>query len=113
MKEPVFNKELNLLNQKNHSITNNEIHKKFVFIKENISNANNDIKYNLDFITNNINIENKKNENNNTKQSNIPIKSSSNNNFILDKFNKILNNSNGNIIFFPWIATHTIIWKWK
>ena len=109
MKEPVFNKELNLLNQKNYLITNNEIHKKFVFIKENISNANNDIKYNLDYITNNINIENKENENNNTKQNNIPIKSSCNNNYILDKFNKILNNPNGNVIFFPWVATHTIL----
>ena len=34
MKDPVFNKELNLLNHKNYLITNNEIHKKFVFIKE-------------------------------------------------------------------------------
>ena len=109
MKEPLFNKELNLLNQKNYLITNNEIHKKFVFIKENVSNANNDNKYNLDFITNNINRQIEENENMNTIQSTIPIKRSSNNNFILDKFNKILNNPNGNIIFFPWEATHTII----
>ena len=109
MKEPVFNKELNLLNQKNYLITNNEIHKKFVFIKENISNSNNDIKYNLDFIKSSLNIQNYENENINSPQSTIPIKSSINNDFILDKFNKILNNPNSNIIFFPWVATHTII----
>ena len=111
MKEPVFNKELNLLTQKNYLITNNEIHKKYVFIKENSSSSNNDIKYNLDFIRNNINIENienetqKENENkNNTKNS-----KSSDNSYIIDKFNKILNNPNGNIIFFPWQATKVII----
>ena len=124
MKEPVFNKELNLLNQKNYLITNNEIHKKFVFIKENISNSNNDIKYNLDFITNSINKENientenkenKENENfindndNTNPINNITINRTSNNNFIVDRFNKILNNPNGNIIFFPWEATNMII----
>ena len=124
MKEPVFNKELNLLNQKNYLITNNEIHKKFVFIKENISNSNNDIKYNLDFITNNINKENiensenkenKENENvindndNTNPINNITINRTSNNNFIVDRFNKILNNPNGNIIFFPWEATNMIV----
>ena len=104
MKEPVFNKELNLLNQKNYLITNNEIHKKFVFMKENLSNPNNDIKNNLDFITNNIKIENKESE----IKNNITYTKTSNNNYILDKFNKILNNPNGNIIFFPWVATNII-----
>ena len=107
MKEPVFNKELNLLNHKNYLITNNEIHKKYVFIKENNSNSNNNIKYNLDFIANSINKEDK--ENDTTEQINgITIKKSSNNNFIIDKLNKILNNPNGNIIFFPWEATNII-----
>ena len=105
MKDPVFNKELNLLNQKSYLITNNEIHKKFVFIKENVSNNNNDIKNNLDFITNNITIENKENE----VKNNITYTKTSNNNYILDKFNKILNNPNGNIIFFPWVATNIIL----
>jgi hypothetical protein len=66
----VFNKELNLLNQKNYLITNNEIHKKYVFIKEGNASVNNDVKYNLDFITNNIEVdttENKENENENEK----------------------------------------------
>ena len=109
MKEPLFNKELNLLNQKNYLITDNEIHKKFVFIKENISHSNNDIiKYNLDFIEKIINKEDKANED--TKQiNNITIKRTSNNYFIIDKFNKILNNPNGNIIFFPWEAKNIII----
>ena len=107
MKEPVFNKELNLLSQKHYLITNNEIHKKFVFIKENIPH-NDIVKYDLDFIAKNINKEDKENEN--TKQINdITIKRTSNNNFIIDKFNKILNNPNGNIIFFPWEATNVII----
>ena len=117
MKEPVYNKELNLLNQKTYLITNNEIHKKFVFIKENVSNSNIETKYNLDFITNNINIENKEkekenNENekenseNNNKRPDKKKPKSSNENYIIDRFNKILNNSNGNItIFFPWVAT--------
>ena len=107
MKEPLFNKELNLLNQKNYLITNNEIHKKFVFIKENTSNTNNDIKYNLDFIKDQINIKNQEYENI-RKINNIEIKHSSNNDFIIDKFTKILNNPNSNIIFFPWEATHII-----
>lgn len=69
LKEPVFNKELNLLNQKNYLITNNEIHKKYVFIKEGNASVNNDVKYNLDFITNNIDVDtdNKENENENEK----------------------------------------------
>ena len=104
MKEPVFNRELNLLNQKNYLITNKEIHKKFVFIKENGSHLNADIKNNLDFITNNIKIENKENE----IKNNITYTKTSNNYYILDKFNKILNNPNGNIIFFPWVATNVI-----
>jgi hypothetical protein len=104
MKEPVFNRELNLLNQKNYLITNKEIHKKFVFIKENGSHLNTDIKNNLDFITNNIKIENKEIE----VKNNITYTKTSNNNYILDKFNKILNNPNGNIIFFPWVATNVI-----
>ena len=116
MKEPVFNKELNLLNQKNYLITNNEIHKKFVFIKENISNSNNDIKYNLDFITNNINKENTENkenkenkeneniinDNDNTNPiNNITINRTSNNNFIVDRFNKILNKQKWKYYFLP------------
>ena len=110
MEEPVFNKELNLLNQKNYLITNNEIHKKFVFIKESNSHTHRDIKYNLDFITKNINIENNENViNNQNENNNNTIKPYSNNNYIIDKFNKTLNNPNGNIIFFPWEATQVII----
>ena len=93
MKCPVYNKELNLLNHKNYLVTNNEIHTKFVFIKENNNSSHNNHKYPLDFITNNTNI--------NTEKQNIK--------YILDKFNKILNNPNGNIIFFPWEATNVII----
>jgi len=115
LKEPVFNKELNLLNQKNYLITNNEIHKKYVFIKEGNASVNNDVKYNLDFITNNIEVdttENKENENENEKpnqKSNVlNKKSTKGNRYILDRFNKLLNNPNGNIIFFPWEATNVI-----
>ena len=109
MKDPVFNKELNLINHKNYLITNNEIHKKFAFIKENISNSNNDTKYNLDFLTNNITIENKENEKENSNKTPDKIESkSSKHNYIIDRFNKILNNPNGNIIFFPWTATNII-----
>ena len=68
MEEPVFNKELNLLNQKQYLITNNEIHKKFVFVKDDNSRAHGDIKYNLDFITKNINIENNENDINNQNE---------------------------------------------
>ena len=107
MKEPMYNKEFNLVNQKDYLIKDNEIHKKFVFIKENSSNTNKNIKYNLDFVINSINKENLENEKYNTIQnSNITIKKSCNNNFIIDRFNKILNNPNGNIIFFPWEATY-------
>jgi hypothetical protein len=115
LKEPVFNKELNLLNQKNYLITNNEIHKKYVFIKEGNASVNNDVKYNLDFITNNIDVDtdNKENENENEKpnQKNNNVlnkKSTKGNRYILDRFNKLLNNPNGNIIFFPWEATQVI-----
>ena len=110
MEEPVFNKELNLLNQKQYLITNNEIHKKFVFVKDDNSRAHGDIKYNLDFITKNINIENNENDiNNQNENNNNTIKPYSNNNYIIDRFNKTLNNPNGNIIFFPWKATHIMV----
>ena len=115
LKEPVFNKELNLLNQKNYLITDNEIHKKYVFIKESNASVNNDVKYNLDFITNNIEVDtdNKENEDENEKanQKNNNVlnkKSTKGNRYILDRFNKLLNNPNGNIIFFPWVATQII-----
>ena len=114
LKEPVFNKELNLLNQKNYLITDNEIHKKYVFIKENNASVSNDVKYNLDFITNNIEIDtdNKENQNENEKpnQKNNVLnkKSTKGNKYILERFNKLLNNPNGNIIFFPWEATNVI-----
>ena len=105
MKEPVFNTQLNLLSQKNYLITNNEIHKKFVFIKENLSNANANTKHDLDFITNNLPLDMRDNtvaEDTATKGKGANKKTNGNN-YIVDKFNKILN-TNGNIIFFPWVA---------
>jgi hypothetical protein len=92
MKGPVYNSELNLVSYKDYLITNNEIHQKFVFIKENNTSSHNN-QYKLEFIKDNIPIE----------------KENQNNQYILDKFNKILNSPNGNIIFFPWEATHVII----
>ena len=102
LREPVYNKDLNLINQKNYLINNDEIHKKYVFDKEtnfckNPAINSNEIKFNLDFIQKIIG-ENFKNvfENNKFDTS-----------YIVNKFKKILNNSNSNTIFFPWEATYT------
>ena len=102
LREPVYNKDLNLINQKNYLINNDEIHKKYVFDKETNFCKNpainiNEIKFNLDFIQKIIG-ENFKNvfENNKFDTS-----------YIVNKFKKILNNSNSNTIFFPWEATYT------
>ena len=73
-----------------------ETHIKYSFrkvekLEENINKKN--IKYNLDFINQELEKENL----------NINI-----NSHIIEKFNKILNNYNKNIIFFPWQVTESI-----
>ena len=106
IKDPLYNKDLNLINQKNYLINNNEIHKKYVFDKEtnyskNTPNNINEMKFNFDFISEIIKtffskIKENKYENNSYDTS-----------YILNKFKKILNNTNSNTIFFPWKATYT------
>ena len=106
LREPLYNKDLNLINQKNYLINNDEIHKKYVFDKEtnfskNPAINNNEIKFNFDFIQKIIdeNLKNVLENNNENKQLDT--------NYIINKFKKILNNSNSNTIFFPWEATYT------
>jgi len=102
--EPIYNKELNLINQKNYLINNKEIHKKYVFDKENnfnknpARNNNNEIKCNLDFIQKIVDT-NFSQYNENNKPFDV--------NYITKKFEKILNNPNKNTIYFPWEATCT------
>ena len=104
MKDVLYNKDLNLINQKNYLINSKEIHKKYVFDKKNDFNKNpansnnNQLQFNYDFVTKNINENfNYENIDNNTIDTS----------YIFDKFKKILNNSNSNYIFFPWEATYT------
>ena len=105
IKEPLYNKDLNLINQKNYLINSKQIHKKYVFDKENnfnknsaSKNNNNEIKCNLDFIQKIIDTNFSKYSENN-KSFDI--------NYITNKFKKILNNPNMNTIYFPWEATYT------
>ena len=105
IKEPLYSKDLNLINQKNYLINSNEIHKKYVFDKETNFNKNpaiisSEIKYNLDFIPKIIK------ENFEKKNENINENNSFDSSYIINKFKKILNNSNSNTIFFPWEATY-------
>ena len=106
LKEPLFSKDLNLNNQKSYLITNDEIHKKYVFDKEtnykHSINNNSENKYNFDFIPRIIKENFLKNNDNNFDKENNDFDIS----YIINKFNKILNNSNSNTIFFPWEATH-------
>ena len=104
MKDVLYNKDLNLINQKNYLINSKEIHKKYVFDKKNdfnknpVNSNNNQLQFNYDFVTKNINENfNYENIDNNTIDTS----------YIFDKFKKILNNSNSNYIFFPWEATYT------
>ena len=102
IQEPLYSKDLVLINQKNYLINNNEIHKKYVFDKEtnqqkNSSNNNIDNKFNFDFIQKTITKNFCKNP-----DDTIPDTS-----YIVNKFKKILNNSNSNAILFPWEATCT------
>ena len=100
IKEPFFSKDLILINQKNYLINNNEIHKKYVFDKENnfsknpTNNTNNENKYDFTFMQKIINSDNP------TENKEHDIS------YIINKFTKILNNSNSNAIFFPWEATY-------
>ena len=105
-KEPLYNKDLNLINQKNYLINSYEIHKKYVFDKEtnyskNSANNDTEMKFNFDFIPKTINTYINKIDDNNTENNLFDTS------YILNKFNKILNNSNSNTIFFPWEATYT------
>ena len=102
IQEPLYSNDLVLINQKNYLINNNEIHKKYVFDKETIqqkNSANNNIdnKFNFDFIQKIITKTFFKNP-----DDTIPDTS-----YIVNKFKKILNNSNSNSILFPWEATCT------
>ena len=92
LETPIFNqKKFNLLNIKENLVNENEVHKNFIFQKfYSIDNNNKyETHYNFDFI----NEELEKLEINRELNSHI-----------IEKFNKILNNINNNIIFFPWNA---------
>ena len=84
--EPIFNKnKFDIINCKEEFKNEEEIHIKYWFkIKENLNKKI--FKYTLDFI------------NQELKKERMDITT---NNHIIDKFNKILNNFNNNIIFFP------------
>ena len=106
IKEPLYNKDLNLINQKNYLINSYEIHKKYVFDKEtnyskNSANNNTEMTFNFDFIPKTINTYINKIDDNNTENNLFDTS------YILNKFEKILNNSNSNTIFFPWEAPYT------
>ena len=106
IKEPIFSKDLTLINQKNYLINSNEVHKKYVFDKENnfsknqVNINNNENKYVLSIIQKIIKTYLGKISENQNDNNEHDI------NYIINKFNKILNNPNSNAIFFPWEATH-------
>ena len=92
LEKPIFNqKKFNLLEIKENLVNENEIHRNFIlqnFYSKNINNIN-DFEYNFDFIK--------------EEMDKLDINKEINNH-IIEKFNKILNNINNNIIFFPWNA---------
>ena len=91
IKEPLYNKnEFKMINYEEDFKNEDEMHVKYSFknmttITNNTNKTAN--KYNLDFI------------NQELERENINIIT---NNHIIEKFNKILNNSKNKIIFFPW-----------
>ena len=103
IKEPFFSKDLVLINQKNYLVNSNEIHKKYVFDKENNNSKNqainnNENKYNFDIMQKIIKTSLERNSDNNNDNKEYDIS------YVINKFNKILNNSNSNAIYFPWEA---------
>ena len=92
--EPIFNRnKFRVVNTREDFKNEDETHIKYSFkkvekLEDNTYKKN--IKYNLDFINQELEKENL----------NINI-----NSHIIEKFNKILNNYNKNIIFFPWHVT--------
>ena len=91
--EPIFNDKLVLNSRKNYILNNSDLHEIFRFSKdENIQNDNvGEKKDKFDFILKNKDIFG------------IESKDASNDH-IFEKLNKIVNNTNKNIIFFPWMA---------
>ena len=91
--EPIFTDNLILNSRNNYILNDSDFHEIFRFykdetIKKNIDNENKD---KFDFILNNKDIYGIENKD-------------ESNNHIFEKFNNIVNNSNKNIIFFPWTA---------
>ena len=89
--EPIFNDKLILNSRQNYELNDSDIHEIFRFNKDENIETNDENKNKFDFILNNKEIYG------------IETKDESNNH-IFDKFDKILNNTNKNIIFFPWTA---------
>ena len=91
--EPIFNKNKYKLINAHEELKNGEIYKKYFFennhfLKENLNK--NIIKYNFDFINQELEKE----------KINLEI-----NSHIIEKFNKIFNSKKQNLIFFPWKAS--------
>lgn len=91
--EPIYNEKLILNSRNKYIINDSDIHEIFRFNKDENIKTNNEEKEKdkFNFIINNKDIFE------------IETKDESNNH-IFDQFNKIINNKNKNIIFFPWTA---------
>ena len=91
--EPIYNEKLILNSRNKYIINDSDIHEIFRFNKDENIKTNNEVKEKdkFNFIINNKDIFE------------IETKDESNNH-IFDQFNKIINNKNKNIIFFPWTA---------
>lgn len=90
---PIFNNKLILTSRQNYALNDLDIHEIYRFNKDEnikINNNNNNEENKFDFLLNKdiYGIENK----------------DESNNHIFDKFNQNINNSNQNIIIFPWTA---------
>lgn len=89
--EPIFNDKLILNSRQNYILNDSDFHEIFRFNKDENIKTNNDNKDKFDFILNNKDIYGIE-------------KIDESNNHIFEKFNKIINNVNKNIIIFPWTA---------
>ena len=92
--KPIFNKKLILNSRQNYILNDSDIHEIFRFNKDENININNEAEHvnenKFDFILN--------------KDIYGIEKIDESNNHIFDKFNKIINSTNQNYIFFPWTA---------
>ena len=91
IKDPILNDKLVLSARQNYKLNDSDIHEIFRFNKDENIKTNNENKNKFDFILNN------------KEMYGIETIDESNNH-IFDKFNKIVNSTNQNIIFFPWNA---------